>query len=391
MRFVVATLPDVNFGLGRDVVLAKSSAIFGDETILYSPTYWGTEPYLDFPSRPLLHQMIWQSIILRDPGFVEGEKLTHAQRKSRIKSSIDLSNIILERAKNLIELKSSFAFLSKEHKEEVERITTETKAISQQISKVFSDDTDLVKRARQLKRGEDLGLIQIHQIGIPSHGYLRYDEQKLVFDVNESLSAANSYGALDERFVIPLKSLKRGQIEKQKVTQVAVEMFRRLPLFEEASFDEIRDIKKELGIYLPNFRRGLIEISEQIRSHPWDKDFPHDVERELRFRLLPEVAAIEDKVNSNSYLKQLIHSATKDPLVLPASSALGLILSTSLHASTIASQVATAIAGAGLLAIEAHKEWKEKKKKVEENLFFFYFRSGKLLMRRRGRAAIRRK
>jgi predicted transcriptional regulator len=335
--------------------------------------------------------MIWQSIIERDPGFVEGEKLTPSQRKSRIKASIDLSNKILERAKKWIELTSSLAVLTNDQKEVVENIATETEAISQLITKVFSDDTELVKRARQLKRGEDLGLIKIQQFGIPSHGYLRYDEEKLVFDVNEALSAANSYGALDERFVIPLKSLKRGQIEKQKVTQVAVEMFRRLPLFEEASFDEIRDIKQELGIYLANFRRGLIEISEQIRSQPWDKDFPHDVERELRVRLLPEVAALEDKVNSNSYLKQLIHRAAKDPLVLPASSALGMILSNSLHASTIASQLASAIAGAGILAFEAHKEWKEEKKKVEKNLLFFYFRAGKLLNRRRGRAAIRRK
>ena len=388
MRFVVATLPDVNFGLVRDVALAKSSALYGDETVLFSPTYCGTEPFLDFLARPLLHQLIWLSILTRDPGFVQGEKLTPAQRDSQIKASRDQSNMLLDRARQWIELTSSTAVLTNEHKEECDRIATDTKAMSQQISQLFSDDTELVQRARQLKKGEELGLIQIQQFGMPS---LRYNEKKLVSDVTAALSAANSYGALDERFVIPLKLLNRGQIQKQKVTQVAVEMFRRLPLFEEASFDEIRDIKRELGIYLANFRRGLIEISEQIRSQPWDKDFPHDVDRELRVRLLPEVAALEDKVKSNSYLKQLLHRAAKDPLVLPASSALGMVLSTSLQASTIASQVAGAIAGAGLLAFEAHKEWKEEKKKAAENLFFFYFRAGKLLNRRRGRAAIRRK
>jgi hypothetical protein len=388
MRFVVATIPDVNFSLGRDVALAKSSAIYGDETILFSPTYCGTEPFLNFLTRPLLHQLIWLSIFTRDPGFVKGEKLTPTQRDSRIKASRALSNKLLGRAQQLIELTSCTAVLTKEQNEEVDSIATETKAMSQLISQVFSDDTELVQRARQLKKGEELGLIKIQQSEMPS---LYYNEKKLMSDVASALSAANSYGALDERFAIPLKSLNRGQIQKQKVTQVAVEMFKRLPLFEEASFDEIRDIKRELGAYLTNFRRGLIEISEKIRSQPWDNDFPHDVERELRVRLLPEVAALEDKVKSNSYLKQLIHRVVKEPLVLPASSALGMVLSTSLHASTIASQVASAIAGASLLVFEAHKEWKEEKKKAEENLFFFYFRAGKLLNRRRGRTEIRRR
>jgi hypothetical protein len=70
MRFVIATLPDVKFNLGRDLALVKACALYGDESVMFSPTYLGTEPLLDFSSRPLLHQLIYLALLTRDPGFV---------------------------------------------------------------------------------------------------------------------------------------------------------------------------------------------------------------------------------------------------------------------------------------------------------------------------------
>lgn len=380
MRFVVATLPDVDFPLGRDVVLAKSSALYADETMVFSPTYSGTEPYVDFQDRPLLHQLFWLAILRRDPGFVVGEKLTPAQRKKRIKNAKDASDTLFEKARRWVDIIQSEPNLSAELREERSYIEAETKAVAQHVNEVFSDDNDLVQRSRELKNGEKLGLIRLQQINDTPNLY--FSQKKLVSDVTNALSASDTYWALDERFIVPFKKSPQGQVLKQKVAQVAEEMFRRLPVFEEASFDEIRDIKRELEKYLANFRRGLLEISQEVRSQPWDKDFPNEVERELRIRVLPEVVAIEDKVKSNSYLRQLLHKVAKEPLILPASSALGMVLSTSFHASPIASQIASAFAGSGLLALEAYKKWNEEKRKAEENLFFFYYKAGKLLAKR---------
>lgn len=380
MRFIVATLPDVKFNLGRDVALAKASALFGDETVLFSPTYCGIEPFLDFSDKSVLHQLIWLSTLSRDPGFVQGEELTSAQRDSRIKVAAEKSKAFIDQGLRWIELESSTFGLTSEQLEERNRIATETKAIAQRIHHVFSDNVEYIQRARELMKGEELGLIRIQQIN--EEPTLYFNKAKLVSDISTALSAADAYGALDERFVTPFKASSEGQIHKLRVTRVAAEMFQRLPFFEKASFDEIRDIKRELEPYLANFRRGLIEISQQIRSQPWDDDFPHEVERELRVRLMPEVAALEDKVKANAYLMQIVHRAAKEPLVLPAASALGIVLSTTLHASTIASQVVSAIVGGGLLAFEAYKEWKEEDRKAKENIFFFYYRVGKLLSRR---------
>ena len=377
MRFIVATLPDVKFNLGRDVALTKASALFGDETVLFSPTYCGIEPFLDFSKKPVLHQLIWLSTLSRDPGFLQGEELTPSQRDTRIKAAAEKSKVFTNQGLRWIELESSASGLTSEQLAERDRIATETKAIAQRINHVFSDDVEHVLRARELKKGEELGLIRIQQI--IEEPTLYFNKAKLVSDISTALSAADAYGALDERFVSPFEAFSEGQIYKQRVIRIAAEMFQRLPLFENASFEEIRDIKRELEPYMANFRRGLIEISQQIRSQPWDNDFPHEVERELILRLMPEIAALEDKVKANSYLTQLMHRVAKDPLVFPATSALGMVLSTTLHASTIALQVASAIVGGGLLAFEAYKEWKEEDRKAKENLFFFYYKAGKLL------------
>jgi len=386
MRIVVATLPDVNFSLGRDLALAKSSVLYGDETVLYSPTYLGTTPLLDFSNRPTLYQLLWLSILRRDPGFVVGEKLTTKERERRIKAAEQESRDLRSKALRWHELKSG-DILTKEQTRELGRIEIEAKGMARSVQQVFSEEKDFVKRARELKKGETLGLIRIEEFNKRDEPSLYYDPQELVSSVTGALSAPDAYGALDERFTSPLR-LPEVMVAKQRVARVGSEMFQRLPLFEQASFDELRDIKQELGPYLANFRRGLIDISRQIRSQPWDQEFPHDVELEIRSRLLPEVAALEDKVKSNSYLGHLIHRAAKEPLVLPASSALGLMLSTTVHASAIASQVASAIAGGALLAFEAHGEWKETKKKTEENLFFFYYKADKLLGGRKGRAPL---
>ena len=59
MRFVIATLPDVHFNLGRDLALLKTCAIYGDETVLFSPNYAFTSNLLDFSRRPLIHQLLY--------------------------------------------------------------------------------------------------------------------------------------------------------------------------------------------------------------------------------------------------------------------------------------------------------------------------------------------
>ena len=205
-------------------------------------------------------------------------------------------------------------------------------------------------------------------------------------DVGFELSRAGSYGALDERLLGEFDGLSGGATQKLRATRVAQAILETLPGFAQATLEEIRDIRNELGPSLVLFRKALVDVSLKIQSAPWDQDFQHEVERELQLQLFPAVAEIDAQIKANSYLKEIAYRAAKNPLALPATSALGLLLTSAAHVPTLIGQVASAIAGSGLLAFEAHKEWKENQRKAEGNEFFFYYRASSLLARkRRGR------
>jgi len=269
MRFVVATLPNNRNPLVRDVLLVKSSALYADETLLFSPTYFGMEPFVDFTDRPTYHQMLWLAVMLRDPGILASEKLTPAQKKKRYENARKRALAFITKAKDWMELELA----RKELSPEMMLFEAKVKRLAQSIKEGWGDDHIMVQRIHELKKAEELGLVQIQQLHEEPDLYVSID--KLVSDVTDALSASDAYGAFDDRFVAHFKKSSPGQNLKQKVVHVADEMFKRLPLFEEASFDEIRDIKQELRPYLTNFRRGLLEISQQVRSEPWNKDFPH--------------------------------------------------------------------------------------------------------------------
>ena len=144
MRFVIATLPDVKFNLGRDLSLVKACAVYGDETVLFSPTYVGTAPLLDFSSRPLLHQLIYLALLKRDPGFVVGEKLTKRERAARIKAATEKSKELLLKASIVLR---QLAEGSDSAGRELARIALEIRPLCEGVERVWSDEENFVRRA----------------------------------------------------------------------------------------------------------------------------------------------------------------------------------------------------------------------------------------------------
>ncbi len=376
MRFVVATLPDVKFNLGRDLSLVKTCALYGDETILFSPTYEGTEPFLDFSKRPLMHQLIYLAVWARDPGFSVSENLTQSEREARIKQATERSDGLLSKAKLAMQVMIE-SKTSEEARTELDKISKDIASPVRGIERIFGDDKDIVKRARQLNRAEQMGLVKIEQIhDVPS---TFYDPYQLQADVGFELSRPDSFGALDERFVADFRYLSDGPTRKLRAARVAADILAKLPGFSAATFEEIRDIRKELEPYVANFRKSILNLSGRIRSTPWDDDFPHEVQRELYVALYPAIQEIEAQVRENSYLKGIILRAGRHPLAIPATSALGLVLSNATQASELISEIAGGLAGAALLAFEARDSWRQKRKQIETNEFFFYYQAAKLL------------
>jgi hypothetical protein len=380
MRFVIATLPDVKFNLVRDLNLVKACALYGDESILFSPTYSGIEPLLDFSTRPLIHQLIYLALLKRDPGFIVGDEITDEERTERIIEAEQKSNELLSKAETVLQILVESKSAEQAHGE-LEKITLEIHPHVRTLANSFSDDKEIVQRARELSLAQELGLVKIENIHkIPS---IYFNHDMLKSDVDTELSQAGSYGALDERFLVEFNHLSSGPIQKIQATRIATDILERLPGFYTATLEEILDIRKELAPYTNNFRRTIVEISNEIQSSPWDDNFLHEVELHLQTRLNPAIAEIETQVQENSYLKEILHRTAKNPLVLPAASAFGLLLSSATQASTLIGQIASGVAGAGLLAYDAYADWKSNQRKIEGNEFFFYFRASRLLKKNR--------
>jgi hypothetical protein len=98
---------------------------------------------------------------------------------------------------------------------------------------------------------------------------------------------------------------------------LAGHLLARLPSFEQASIDEIIDIRTELDNPLTRFRGAVIKFSDQIRSASWDQDFTSDAETVFHKEVKPSVLEIEEAIKSNRYLDSLLRKFVDKPLVLP--------------------------------------------------------------------------
>lgn len=103
------------------------------------------------------------------------------------------------------------------------------------------------------------------------------------------------------------KIIRFSDSEKAKITHVGLvdNYLQRLPSFEEASFDELIDIKNELSKPLVRFRSKMISYSEEIKSLPWDKDFENDCNALFLKEIEPSLLEIEEATQNNSFKSNL--------------------------------------------------------------------------------------
>jgi hypothetical protein len=206
-----------------------------------------------------------------------------------------------------------------------------------------------------------------------------------VYIIGKSKIPEKTYPLLDENALNLVKAnIKEGKlnisdVDSEKIKQIGFvfDIFQRLPNFENATIDEILDIRKTLGKPLIRFRSAIIEMSDCIRYKPWDEGFYYDVEKLFYHRIEPAVLEIEEECKLNKYLSKLLYSATKSSWEIPAG--LGVIISKLAEVSNISATAIGLAIGAGTIAYKALHEWKEKTKEIETNQMFFYYKVGELI------------
>jgi hypothetical protein len=231
------------------------------------------------------------------------------------------------------------------------------------------------------------GLLEVHAFG--SSG--EWDNDKIIKEfvgvLQQTISDGSTYPLFDAqagdlirlgleagKFAVSESGVARG-----KHSGLAANLLERLPLFEEASVDEILDIRRELEAHLVRFRSAIIKFSEDIKTASWDADFAFEADQVFQRDVEPAILEIEEAVRSNSYLATLTRKFADKPLVIPSGSALAMLMSQLSAVPEVVTQALGVGAAAGLVGYDAYKEWQKQKQATERNQLYFYYKAGQLL------------
>lgn len=171
-----------------------------------------------------------------------------------------------------------------------------------------------------------------------------------------------------------------GDLGRSKHSGLVGNLLSRLPLFEQASVDEVIDIRRELEHPLTRFRSAIVQFSDNIRGAQWDEDFSTEAERIFYQVVDPAILEIEEAVRGNRYLQRLLGQYTSETLKALATSGavgygLGMLVS---PLSSLPQIVSTALPiglTAAAIANKTYQEWKTDQQKIEQNQLYFCYQA----------------
>lgn len=247
--------------------------------------------------------------------------------------------------------------------------------------------------ARDLLRAIDDGLVELHRFEKtePSDRV-----QEFIEELRKSTSSAATYPMFDAstseyvRTLVTARQLTVEQVNIGRGKQVALaaRLFERLPSFEFATLEQVLWVRRELRAPLINFRAKIIDFAKQVESASWDEEFEYYVEEILRHEVEPAVLAIEQAVESNTYLRELVRLAFDKPI--PASASGSVVALVVAKMSALPEVAAHGLAAAGatngvIFAARAYHSRQEKVRETEQNSLYFYYKAGHKLDALRGR------
>ena len=211
-----------------------------------------------------------------------------------------------------------------------------------------------------------------------------------------SKSVRNSMPLFDEPCSNLMRSAMASRIitfseqEKQRITHAGLSdnLFARLPDFNEASVDEIIDIRKELDKAIVRFRSKMISYSVNIQLLPWDDDFEAECSRLYYQEIAPAVLEIDELTKENSFIRNLFGNVFADREFLKSVGGLfigvaaaGVIPSFTQAVSADTTMLAAGGAWAATKIAAAYNEYQKKKRDILKNDLYFYYKAGKMLER----------
>lgn len=362
--------------MSREIAYVKSALLYADKVNLISPIAYLVNQ-IAYNELNTENKIIDLFNVILPFTRVKDEKIY-----SEVKNvTIQLNNIFKSKNYRNISYSKKLAVISQFKKNAIKALNTMYDLVG------YSDCTDLKK------------LIDNGQVNItPFHNSI-VDVDKCIVEYFEKLTESirtsnplfdnNSYALINA--ALKAKLIKFTDSEKAKITHVGLvdNYLQRLPSFEEASIDELIDIKNELSKPLIRFRSKMMNYSEGIKSLPWDKDFENECNALFVKEIEPVLLEIEEATQENSFKKNLGNKfLTQEGLwksyngLIVGIATTGII--STLNEFTLNNSSVLAGIGAGVTSkfIEAVYEFENEKKNIEKNELFFYYKTGAILKKR---------
>lgn len=379
--------------LTKDLRLVKASLLYADHVTLYSP----------ITSLLLVMSSLKQNLGAEELNILEGVLRTLGIREPS-------ANILLDQLRSYRQI-AQRAVLGPTTDEEA-RFTREFKTAA------LSYLTDLAERMKtsaekgrssELIKTIDAGILDVHRFKSPTN--LDSVSEEFAVIVDELIREPHDYPLLDHAMATIFRQIiQQGQATpsdsaagRSRQVALAANLIERLPVFDEASVDELLDIRRELADPLIRFRRAVIMFSDAIRTAAWDSDFEYEIQNLFAKEVAPAVSAIEEDVRANRIRERILDKALddKDRLALTAGGlvarpSLGLLAShltgiPELATASAAGASVAAIFYAGLDFVQAIRESVLRHREIAENGLFFYYKAGEQLRKRQSKRKARKR
>lgn len=259
------------------------------------------------------------------------------------------------------------------------------------------DTLDLEHTQKEFDRAVKDGLLEIRQIGetenIPLsdlRGTLVQSVEKIADEfigvVTDTMTDSTTHPLFDDEAGSIVKlgieagviSPTASRIAQAKQTQLAANVLNRLPLFDDASMNEILDIRSELEGQLVRFRSAIMTYADVIKLASWDNEFSVEAEELFHREIEPAVLDIEDAVKSNPSLLELAIRKLAGKAAV-GTSVFSFIVAQFASLPTITSMAVAAGINATTAIYETFKETQRAQRTLEQNQLYFYYRAGVLL------------
>lgn len=377
LNVAVAVVPSSS-GIDVELQYIKSALLYADNVVLISPlAYLYTQ--LTYQPKEINEKhfiLLFEKVIpfakSQDPMLYEQGMCVLKQLKEIFnkKKYVQLPyaqrlNIIRE-AKELTKevTKSMFSLIGVEQCHELETLISNNQVVIHKFNNSIADIDNIVKE-----------YFEVLQNSLKNTSPL-FDKQ--CYDL---MNAA-----------IKARVIKLSDMEKSKITHIGLvdNCLQRLPSFEEASIDELIDIKKELSKPLIRFRSKMLTFSNDIKSLPWDKDFVGECDSLFIKDIEPALLEIEEATHENSFRSNLGSKFLTEEGFWKSYNGLALGIATTgiitcLNEFTMNNYAILSGLGAAATAkfIEAIYEHQKEKAIIENNELYFYYKAEKILQSRK--------